>query len=168
MALSSVSSFYNRSTPMFSAYSAPLSTVSRTRFGCQEHDSAQISGHKDEPSLIDAYKPDDQNLSRLQQWCLKAIAWYQRVTRYRDKDGNRKSRILITCPYNPSCSSYTAQAIREHGAVKGIMLGAKRIFLKCNPITIYRTQGTFKVSAGSIDDPVPPKASAPQMKPATA
>lgn len=37
-----------------------------------------------------------------------------------------------SCRFTPSCSKYTAEAIRKHGAVKGTLLGAWRI-LRCNP-----------------------------------
>lgn len=37
-----------------------------------------------------------------------------------------------SCIYYPTCSTYTLQAINEHGAVKGIYLGGKRI-LRCTP-----------------------------------
>jgi putative membrane protein insertion efficiency factor len=36
------------------------------------------------------------------------------------------------CKYHPSCSEYAVLAIRKHGVVKGIALGAWRL-LRCNP-----------------------------------
>ncbi len=36
------------------------------------------------------------------------------------------------CRFTPTCSQYTYEAIIEHGVIKGIYLGIKRI-LKCNP-----------------------------------
>lgn len=37
-----------------------------------------------------------------------------------------------SCRYAPTCSNYAIEAIREHGAIKGIILGTWRI-LRCNP-----------------------------------
>ena len=37
-----------------------------------------------------------------------------------------------SCIYYPSCSTYMLQAIKEHGVIKGITLGTKRI-LRCTP-----------------------------------
>ncbi|MDE0572127.1 membrane protein insertion efficiency factor YidD [Demequina sp. B12] len=37
-----------------------------------------------------------------------------------------------TCKYYPSCSSYGLQAVKEHGAFKGFILGVWRV-LRCNP-----------------------------------
>jgi putative membrane protein insertion efficiency factor len=48
------------------------------------------------------------------------------------------------CKYYPSCSSYAVEAIRVHGARRGLMLAAWRL-LRCNPL-----------SDGGLD-PVPPK-----------
>lgn len=36
------------------------------------------------------------------------------------------------CRFFPSCSEYTAEAIRKHGVWKGVRLGAKRIS-RCHP-----------------------------------
>lgn len=49
-----------------------------------------------------------------------------------------------TCRFNPTCSNYMIEAIRVHGAGKGLLLGIWRI-LRCHPW-----------SAGG-NDPVPPK-----------
>ena len=48
------------------------------------------------------------------------------------------------CRHVPTCSNYAKQAIKEYGALKGTLLGIKRI-LRCNP------WGTFGY------DPVPKK-----------
>lgn len=38
------------------------------------------------------------------------------------------------CRFAPSCSHYTAEAIRVHGVVRGSLLGAWRI-LRCTPLS---------------------------------
>lgn len=48
------------------------------------------------------------------------------------------------CRFYPSCSDYAAQAVREHGALCGSVLAAKRV-CKCHP---WHPGGV---------DPVPPK-----------
>jgi len=37
-----------------------------------------------------------------------------------------------SCRFEPTCSSYTQQAIEKHGAFKGVWLGIKRMG-KCHP-----------------------------------
>lgn len=37
-----------------------------------------------------------------------------------------------SCRYTPSCSQYTIQALKEHGVIKGLILGIWRI-ARCNP-----------------------------------
>jgi putative membrane protein insertion efficiency factor len=36
------------------------------------------------------------------------------------------------CRFTPSCSQYTAEAIKKYGPIKGIFLGVKRLS-KCRP-----------------------------------
>jgi putative membrane protein insertion efficiency factor len=36
------------------------------------------------------------------------------------------------CRFTPTCSEYSADAIKKHGVVKGLILGIKRIG-KCHP-----------------------------------
>lgn len=36
------------------------------------------------------------------------------------------------CRFVPTCSSYTIEAIEEHGPVRGVYLGAARL-LRCHP-----------------------------------
>lgn len=37
-----------------------------------------------------------------------------------------------TCKFYPSCSTYAVQALREHGALQGTWLAARRL-LRCHP-----------------------------------
>ncbi|MDE3276512.1 MAG: membrane protein insertion efficiency factor YidD [Verrucomicrobiota bacterium] len=48
------------------------------------------------------------------------------------------------CRFEPSCSNYMIEAIQVHGAVKGTLLGLRRL-LRCHPF------------GRSGYDPVPPK-----------
>ena len=48
------------------------------------------------------------------------------------------------CRYYPSCSNYAVEALREHGALRGLGLASWRL-LRCNPFS----NGGY--------DPVPPR-----------
>ena len=48
------------------------------------------------------------------------------------------------CRYYPSCSNYAVEALREHGAIRGLGLASWRL-LRCNPFS----NGGY--------DPVPPR-----------
>ncbi len=56
-----------------------------------------------------------------------------------------------SCRYTPTCSTYSIEAVKKHGVVKGIYLSTKRI-LSCNPW------------GGSGYDPVPEKFSFGKQK----
>lgn len=58
-----------------------------------------------------------------------------------------------TCRFEPSCSRYTIECLRLHGAVKGSYLGARRI-LRCHPF-----------HPGGYDPPPLPKDSAASHRP---
>lgn len=38
------------------------------------------------------------------------------------------------CKYEPTCSAYAVQALREYGILRGLVLGAWRV-LRCNPFS---------------------------------
>lgn len=40
--------------------------------------------------------------------------------------------IPSSCRYHPTCSQYSIEALKEHGAIKGIWLSIKRIG-RCHP-----------------------------------
>jgi hypothetical protein len=48
------------------------------------------------------------------------------------------------CRFEPSCSCYALEAVREHGALRGLGLAARRL-LRCRP------------GGGGGLDPVPPR-----------
>ncbi|NOU47873.1 MAG: membrane protein insertion efficiency factor YidD [Bacteroidales bacterium] len=37
-----------------------------------------------------------------------------------------------SCRFTPSCSNYSIEALKKHGAIKGCLLSARRI-VSCNP-----------------------------------
>lgn len=58
----------------------------------------------------------------MRRFCIGLIRLYQKTARFRP----------ATCRFQPSCSEYTAQAIRRYGVVKGVLMGSWRI-VRCNP-----------------------------------
>lgn len=55
---------------------------------------------------------------------IKLIKTYQKIP-FKSHD---------SCKFIPTCSNYMIEALKEHGSLKGLFLGTKRL-LKCNPFT---------------------------------
>ena len=53
-----------------------------------------------------------------------------------------------SCRYLPTCSEYSIDAIKDHGILKGLFLGIKRI-LRCHPFSFLGGSDGY--------DPVPTK-----------
>ncbi|MCP3902815.1 MAG: membrane protein insertion efficiency factor YidD [Planctomycetes bacterium] len=56
------------------------------------------------------------------------------------------------CRFQPTCSDYALEALRQHGAWRGGRLAARRLF-RCHPL------------GGGGYDPVPPRAEVPEPEP---
>ncbi len=54
---------------------------------------------------------------------MKAIRLYQR---------NVSGALPSACRFQPTCSSYTYEAIEKHGLFRGTVLGIRRL-LRCHP-----------------------------------
>ena len=61
--------------------------------------------------------------SRLRAVATWPIVFYQRFV---------SPGLPRRCKYEPTCSSYAVQAIREYGILRGLVLGGWRL-LRCNP-----------------------------------
>ena len=57
-----------------------------------------------------------------------------------------------SCRFAPSCSAYAIEAIEAHGALRGVLLAARRV-ARCHPW------------GGSGYDPVPPRKNPPLSAP---
>jgi putative membrane protein insertion efficiency factor len=66
-----------------------------------------------------------------------------------------------TCRFYPSCSAYAVQALREHGALRGTWLAARRLG-RCHPWNPGGVDLVPTVERGS-----PPTPSAPDGPPTT-
>lgn len=63
--------------------------------------------------------------SSLQRVVLAPIVFYQRAI---------SPAFPRRCKYEPTCSAYAAQAVREFGILRGLPLAAWRV-LRCNPLS---------------------------------
>lgn len=61
----------------------------------------------------------------LREAALAPITFYRRVI---------SPALPQRCKYEPSCSAYAGQAIREYGILRGLVLGGWRL-LRCNPFS---------------------------------
>lgn len=56
---------------------------------------------------------------------VRAVRWYQRALSPR--------KPAPTCRFSPTCSEYAAQALEQHGTLRGGWLALWRV-LRCNPL----------------------------------
>jgi uncharacterized protein len=77
-----------------------------------------------------------RGLSLAQRLVLLPIEAYRRLV--------SPLKAVPSCRFHPTCSTYAAQAVQEHGALMGLWLGVWRV-LRCHPWN----PGGF--------DPVPPR-----------
>lgn len=80
-----------------------------------------------EPAECVEHRPADELLSPTlgRRVAMGALRCYQLVL---------SPWVTQQCRYYPSCSSYALEAVRVHGAVRGIGLALWRL-LRCNPFT---------------------------------
>ncbi len=64
----------------------------------------------------------------MKKFLIKIINFYQKFI------SGYMGYIGVHCKFEPTCSEYTKQAIEKYGAIKGSILGLKRI-LRCNPFS---------------------------------
>ncbi len=62
-------------------------------------------------------------MSRLRSVAIVPIRVYQRVV---------SPALPRRCKYEPTCSHYAAQAVKEYGILRGLILAGWRL-LRCNP-----------------------------------
>ena len=89
-------------------------------------------------------------ISVFRKAALVPIAGWQRIS---------YNTALFNCQFYPSCSNYSAEAIKEHGLVLGCAVAADRI-IRCNPAAFHyhvETQAFFNDDDGRLIDFVKPK-----------
>ncbi len=64
-------------------------------------------------------------MSGLRRLALAPIVFYQRAI---------SPALPRHCKYEPTCSRYATQAVREFGILRGLLLAAWRV-LRCNPLS---------------------------------
>jgi uncharacterized protein len=87
-------------------------------------------------------------VSLLRRIVVAPITAYQRVI---------SPALPRRCKYEPTCSAYAAQAVREYGILRGLLLGGWRL-LRCNPFSHggydpVSAQKLFRSGPGPSSDP---------------
>lgn len=71
--------------------------------------------------------------SGIKNLILYAIRIYQKTLSF-DHGPLKKVFPYLGCRYHPTCSQYTYEAVDEHGTLKGLYMGTKRV-LRCTPFS---------------------------------
>ena len=119
---------------------ARYGSVSSPRFGSGEHNhNHETTSDSHEFSTKPPIEGESRTQNAGQRFSERLIHWYQKneaIRKFKDKTG------LFHCGYTQfgiselSCSHYTLEAIRQHGVIKGCVMGFCRI-LMCNPLTFH-------------------------------
>ncbi|MFA6005393.1 MAG: membrane protein insertion efficiency factor YidD [Patescibacteria group bacterium] len=68
----------------------------------------------------------------MKSFLLRVIIFYQKTQSLHLDILKRLLMVSDVCRFHPTCSQYTYQAIEKYGALKGSVLGLKRV-MRCHP-----------------------------------
>lgn len=87
----------------------------------------------DSPSPSCSYDSEESTQHEVST-ALRALYWYK---------GTISPLLPNSCRFLPTCSSYSVQAYREHGNIKGTILTAWRL-MRCSPLNLkVKFQGKY-------------------------
>ena len=81
-----------------------------------------IATTETKPALSTVSSTPDRSLGCVSRSCIRVISAYQAA---------RFGRVS-PCRFYPSCSTYGIEAVETHGALRGLLLSARRI-VRCRP-----------------------------------
>lgn len=70
----------------------------------------------------------------MKQFVLNLIRFYQKTEFFHKQIFRTVFMTDRVCRFSPTCSIYTYQAVEKYGAVRGLVLGLRRI-VRCHPWT---------------------------------
>ncbi len=76
------------------------------------------------PQVVETRSAAPQRLNLAQRLVLLPLAFYRRFL--------SPLKPVPSCRFHPTCSSYAVEAVRQHGALRGMWLATARV-LRCHP-----------------------------------